>query len=178
MVSMPDYLIPGANGPSGPWESRNSRCRWPTWIFIKQVLPSSIAAAATDNHATVIASIIGGRQTVLRWQGIANGCSSFFPSSFSIYLQILRFLNANNVAVETILTAQLSSSFTAPKRWVMMRKHGWYIQNNACFSAGNRQPVCHDDGKYANITGFANLTGNFKMAKNIITVGPSTIKVL
>jgi hypothetical protein len=38
-------------------------------------------------------------------------------------------------------------------------------------SAGNVGESFATDGKYANIPGYANLTGNFKMAKNIITVG-------
>ena len=39
------------------------------------------------------------------------------------------------------------------------------------FSAGNSGNLSATDGQYKNLTGFANLTGSFKMAKNIITVG-------
>ena len=39
------------------------------------------------------------------------------------------------------------------------------------FSAGNEGASFANEGRYANIPGYANLTGNFKMAKNIITVG-------
>ena len=37
-------------------------------------------------------------------------------------------------------------------------------------SAGNQGVGTATEGKYANISGYANLTGNFKMAKNVITV--------
>lgn len=39
------------------------------------------------------------------------------------------------------------------------------------FSSGNSGTLSSTTGTYAGITGFANLTGSFKMAKNIITVG-------
>ena len=39
------------------------------------------------------------------------------------------------------------------------------------FSSGNSGSATSNSGVYSGITGFANLTGNFKMAKNILTVG-------
>lgn len=39
------------------------------------------------------------------------------------------------------------------------------------FSAGNIGATAPVSGYYANVAGFANLTGNFKMAKNVIVVG-------
>ncbi|MGS2739542.1 S8 family peptidase [Sinomicrobium sp. M5D2P17] len=39
------------------------------------------------------------------------------------------------------------------------------------FSSGNSGSETSSDGVYSGIPGFANITGNFKMAKNIITVG-------
>lgn len=39
------------------------------------------------------------------------------------------------------------------------------------FSSGNSGNEASTDGTYKDITGFANLTGSFKMAKNILTVG-------
>lgn len=39
------------------------------------------------------------------------------------------------------------------------------------FSAGNDGLMASNSGKYANVSGFSNLTGNFKMAKNVLCVG-------
>lgn len=39
------------------------------------------------------------------------------------------------------------------------------------FSAGNEGLQTSPTGIYSNVSGFANLTGNFKMAKNVLTVG-------
>src|SRR5690606_36356033 len=39
------------------------------------------------------------------------------------------------------------------------------------FSAGNSGTETPTNGPYAGIAGVANLTGNFKMAKNLLTVG-------
>lgn len=39
------------------------------------------------------------------------------------------------------------------------------------FSAGNEGLQTSPTGNYVNVPGFANLTGNFKMAKNVLTVG-------
>ena len=41
------------------------------------------------------------------------------------------------------------------------------------FSSGNSGADTTKSGSYANIPGFANITGNFKMAKNILVVGAS-----
>ncbi|HET6723690.1 MAG TPA: S8 family serine peptidase, partial [Chitinophagaceae bacterium] len=50
--------------------------------------------------------------------------------------------------------------------------HTWAMKNFVhVFSAGNMGTASATDGRYANMAGFANITGNFKMAKNIITVG-------
>ncbi len=49
-----------------------------------------------------------------------------------------------------------------------VQRHGSLLH---VFSAGNQGTDASTSGVYANLAGFANLTGNFKMAKNVLVVG-------
>ena len=171
-INAVDYLIPGANGKNRAVGVKEQQMQVADLDIYKRVLPSSIAASSTDNHATVIASIIGGAgNSFYDGRGIANGCS-FFPSSFSnLFADDITVLNANNVAVENHSYGTVIQQFYGAEA-VSYDAQTWLNKNMLhVFSAGNRGSQFATDGKYANITGFANLTGNFKMAKNIITVG-------
>ena len=138
----------------------------------KRVKPSSIAAPAITNHATVIASIIGGAgNSFYDGRGIANGCT-FFPSSFdNLFADDATILNANKVTVQNHSYGTIVQQFYGAEA-VSYDALTWLNKNYIpVFSAGNQGTASATDGRYANISGYANLTGNFKMAKNIITVG-------
>jgi hypothetical protein len=78
-----DYLIPGANGKNIVAGVKEQKMEPADLDLYKRVLPSSIEAATISNHATVIASIIGGAgNSFYDGRGVANGCM-FFPSSFA-----------------------------------------------------------------------------------------------
>ncbi len=81
-INAVDYSIPAANGKNIVAGVKEQRMEEADLDIYKRVLPSPIAAAAITNHATVIASIIGGAgNSFYDGRGIAYGCT-FFPSSF------------------------------------------------------------------------------------------------
>lgn len=166
-----DYTVPSANGKNIVAGVKEQKMEVTDLDIHKRVLSSSLAAGTTDNHATVISSIIGGAgNSFYDGRGIANGCK-FFPSSFAnLFADDVSVLNANKVSVQNHSYGTVIQQFYGAEA-VSYDVQTWQNKNLLhVFSAGNRGTQFATDGKYANIAGFANLTGNFKTAKNIITV--------
>ncbi|RYZ28655.1 MAG: T9SS type A sorting domain-containing protein [Chitinophagaceae bacterium] len=170
-INAVDYLLPGANGKNivaGVKEQTMDEADIDLW---KRVLPSSIAAPNKTYHSTVIASIIGGAgNSFYDGRGIAWGCQ-FFPSSFSnLFADDAVVLNVNKVTVQNHSYGTVIQQFYGAEA-VSYDALAWNDKKFVpVMSAGNSGESVATDGKYANLSGFANLTGNFKMAKNIITV--------
>lgn len=171
-LSAVDYLIPAANGKNIVVGVKEQKMQDADLDIYNRVLSSPIAANTIDNHATVIASIIGGSgNSFYDGRGIANGCS-FFSSSFAnLFADDAAILNTNKVSVQNNSYGTVIQQFYGAEA-LSYDLHAWENRNRVhVFSSGNRGATAASEGKYANIPGYANLTGNFKMAKNIITVG-------
>ena len=167
-----DYLIPNANGKNivaGVKEQKMDENDIDLW---KRVLHSSISASNTTYHATTIASIIGGAGNSFYYgRGIAWGCK-FFPSSFAnLFADDASTVAANRVTVQNHSYGTVIQQFYGAEA-VSYDALTWTNKTFVpVFSSGNQGDGFTTEGNYANIPGYANLTGNFKMAKNIITVG-------
>jgi Subtilase family len=171
-INVLDYTVAGANGKNITAGIKEQKMDATDLDLYKRVVPSSIAASNIESHATVIASIIGGAgNTFYDGRGIANGCT-FFSSSFAnLFADDAAVLNQSNVTVQNHSYGTIPQQFYGAEA-VSYDAHAWQNKNFLhIFSAGNRGFSFAADGKYANLTNYANLTGNFKMAKNIITVG-------
>ncbi|MES1217367.1 MAG: S8 family serine peptidase [Bacteroidota bacterium] len=167
-----DYAIPGANGKNIVAGVKEQKMEEADLDLYKRVLPSSLAAPGITNHATVISSIIGGAgNSFYDGRGIAYGCK-FFSSSFAnLFADDAAILNTNKVTVQNHSYGTIIQQFYGAEA-VSYDAHAWGNKTFVhVFSAGNMGSLFATDGKYANIPNYANLTGNFKMAKNIITVG-------
>jgi hypothetical protein len=171
-ISAVDYLLPGANGSNITVGVKEQKMEEADLDLYKRVKSSSLSSGNVTSHATVISSIIGGAgNSFYDGRGIANGCS-FFPSSFSnLFADDAAVLNTNSVTVQNHSYGTVSQSFYGAEA-VSYDAQTWANKNIVhIFSAGNQGTASPGNGTYSNIPGFANLTGNFKMAKNIITVG-------
>jgi Subtilase family len=167
-----DYSIPGANGKNIVAGVKEQKMQDADIDLYKRVLPSSIATANITNHSTVISSIIGGAgNSFYDGRGIANGCH-FFSSSFdNLFADDAIVLNTNKVTVQNHSYGTVIQQFYGAEA-VSYDAQTWNNKNMLhVFSAGNRGADAATDGRYSNLPGFANLTGNFKTAKNSITVG-------
>jgi Subtilase family len=167
-----DYNIPGANGKNIVAGVKEQKMEETDLDLHKRVLTSSLAAPAITSHATVISSIIGGAgNSFYDGRGIAYGCK-FYPSSFSnLFADDATILNTNKVTVQNHSYGTIIQQFYGAEA-VSYDILAWQNKNFVpVFSAGNQGTASAISGPYANIPGYANLTGNFKMAKNIITVG-------
>ncbi len=170
-INQLDYLIPAANGKNITVGVKEQKMEAADLDLYKRVLPSSLAASNVTNHATVISSIIGGAgNSFYNGRGIANGCT-FYSSSFSnLFADDAAVLNTNKVTAQNHSYGTIVQQFYGAEA-VSYDLQTWQNKNIVhVFSAGNSGKLAATEGKYAGLTNFANLTGNFKMAKNIIAV--------
>ncbi len=171
-INQLDYLIPAANGKNIVTGIKEQKMEPADLDLYKRVLPSSLASATVSNHATVISSIIGGAgNSFYNGRGIANSCT-FYSSSFSnLFTDDAAILNTNKVTVQNHSYGTIVQQFYGAEA-VSYDLQTWQNKNFVhVFSAGNSGKLAPTEGKYAGLTNYANLTGNFKMAKNIIAVG-------
>ena len=167
-----DYNLPGANGEGVTVGVKEQTMEAADLDLYKRVSPSTIAAAVKTNHATVISSIIGGAgNSFYDGRGIANACK-FFPSSFdNLFPDDAGVLQAANVNIQNHSYGTIVQSFYGAEA-LSYDAQTWANKNMLhIFSSGNKGREAAPEGRYANIPGYANLTGNFKMAKNVLTVG-------
>lgn len=170
-INQLDYLIPAANGKNITVGVKEQKMEELDLDVYKRVTSSSLAAATVSNHATVISSIIGGAgNSFYNGRGIANGCK-FYSSSFSnLFADDPTILNSNKVTVQNHSYGTVVQQFYGAEA-VSYDLHSWQNKNFVhVFSAGNSGKLAASEGKYAGLSNYANLTGNFKMAKNIIAV--------
>jgi len=136
--------------------------------YLTTSLSSSIYSSHASNMATMIAG--GGNSWYLgkgaAWASIIS--SSDFANLLPDPTPVLQQYNITvqnhsyGVGVENFYGAD-AAAYDAS---LISNPSLIYI-----FSAGNSGTSASPSGNYAGISGFANLTGSFKMAKNIITVG-------
>lgn len=135
-------------------------------------LYSSAAAASVQTHATTMATIVaGGGNTFYTGKGVAwntSVSSSDFANLLPDKLQELQRLKVSvqnhsyGVGIENYYGID-AAAYDAQAIQDPVLQH--------VFSAGNIGTQSSTSGNYTGIPGFANLSGSFKMAKNIITVG-------
>lgn len=135
-------------------------------------LPSPRAAASASIHASIMASLIGGGgNSDPAGAGVAPACSLYssdfsglLPDAAADYIQ--QQVTVQNHAYGVGIENWYGAIALAFDQSVVLRPELLQV-----FSAGNAGADTAASGIYANLPGFANLTGNFKMAKNVLTVG-------
>ena len=140
--------------------------------FKGRYLSTTLSSSVLSSHATTIASIIGGGgNSYYEGKGVGWG-STISSSNFAILLpEPDAVYQQYNISVQnhsygTTIENFYGADAASYDASVITRPSLIHI-----FSAGNSGTQASSTGLYAGITGFANLTGSFKMAKNIITVG-------
>ncbi len=142
--------------------------------LLNKHINSSIAAKAVSNHTTDMATIIAGAgNSSYNGRGIAPNAqitSSSFNNIFPDAITDFQLLNVNtqNHSYGTSIENFYGNLAQAYDQNVFDQRTLLHV-----FSAGNEgfQPAPEGSGTYTDINGYANLTGNFKMAKNVLTVG-------
>jgi len=140
--------------------------------FKDRYLSTDISSTIYSTHATDMATIIGGGgNSYYEGKGCAPA-STISSSSFAVLLPdtddaYQRYnISVQNHSYGTGIENFYGADAAAYDASVITRPYLMHI-----FSAGNSGEDASTSGPYANIPAFANITGSFKMAKNIITVG-------
>ena len=140
--------------------------------FKGRYISNPLASSIIDPHASIMATMAAGAgNTYYLGKGVADGAgitsssfSNLLPDANANYLQynITVQNHSYGVGIENFYGAD-AAAFDAAA-----------LNNDKLsfvFSAGNSGNTTTTIGRYAGISKVANLTGSFKMAKNIVTVG-------
>lgn len=133
---------------------------------------NALAPTSYSSHATIMATMVAGAgNSYYLGKGVANGATitssnfnNLLPDADSNYRQ-------NNISVQNHSYGVGIENFYGADAAAY---DAYTIKNDSLlfvFSAGNSGNLSSTSGKYAGILNYANSTGSFKMAKNIITVG-------
>jgi hypothetical protein len=139
--------------------------------LVNRILPSPIAADEVSLHATQIATIAAGAgNSIPKSRGSAFE-SKILSSSFDNLLpDDASILKANNVSVQNHSYGTAVENFYG----VEASAYDADIRSDSTlvhvFSSGNSGSLA-GQGVYDGIVGYANLTGNMKMAKNVVVTG-------
>lgn len=140
--------------------------------LLNKVQASDIESSIVDDHATDMSTIISGKgNSGAKGLGILPE-SLIFPMDFNNL-----FPDSSIVLDEAGVTLINNSYGTTIENYygLLAEAYDQFMYNNRTklhiFSSGNSGSNTADNGVYKDISGYANLTGNFKMSKNVITVG-------
>jgi len=140
--------------------------------FRGRYLSTTLSSSVFSTHASDMATIIaGGGNTYYEGKGVAwgatissSGFDILLPEADAAYGQY--GISVQNHSYGTGIENYYGSDAAAYDASVITRPDLLHV-----FSAGNSGMETDTIGTYSGVTGYANITGSFKMAKNIITVG-------
>ncbi len=140
--------------------------------FRGRYISTPLQSLSTTTHATLMTNMIaGGGNSFYTGKGVAWG-SAITSSDFSSLLP-----DPDTYYQQYNISVQNHSYGTGVENYYGADAMAYDIStiNNPelihVFSAGNMGTTAPSIGMYQDIEGYANLTGSFKMAKNILTVG-------
>jgi hypothetical protein len=144
--------------------------------FKGRYLNAPSASTNLQTHATTMATIAaGGGNTFYTGKGVAWG-ATISNSNFSNLLpDNLNELKQLNVAVQNHSYGVGIENFYGADAAAYDAQTNQDTSLLHVFSAGNFGNQTSNSGTYNGVPGFANLSGSFKMAKNILTVGATDL---
>lgn len=125
-----------------------------------------------DNHALEMVTIISGNgNSSLTGLGVAPKSFHTSTSNEDVIPNPIEYFTANGINTQNHSYGIGVESFygvgaSLYDQQVYQAPHILHV-----FSAGNAGLESAAHGRYQNLTGYANITGNFKLAKNVLTVG-------
>lgn len=135
-------------------------------------LPSINAAPEMETHATNMATIAaGGGNTYYTGKGAAWGAGIRSADFAELMPDATSLLKSQGVTVQNHSYGVGIENFYGLDAAAYDQQLNEDTSLLHVFSAGNRGTETSADGPYAGITGWANLTGSFKMSKNSLVVG-------
>ena len=134
--------------------------------------PSDLKSNLVTTHATTMATLIGGAgNSFHNGKGVATNVQLSASSFSNLMPDEDAYFSTNQIATQNHsygLPVENYYGLEAMAYDQQVQRHPHLLH---VFSAGNNGEGTSEEGRYKDISGYANLTGNMKMAKNILTVG-------
>ena len=135
-------------------------------------IPSSVASSRGSTHATAMTTLIAGAgNSFYTGRGVAPK-ALYSSSDFSIVLP-----DTATYYLQSDIMVQNHSYGVGIQNYYGINARAFDLSQNMnsslqhIFSAGNSGTSTSSFGTYAGIPGYANITGNMKMAKNVLVAG-------
>jgi len=134
--------------------------------------PSPRSAADVSDHANIMASIVAGAgNSDPAGRGSAPAARLSSANSLGLLPDDPADYFAQNTSVQNHSYGTVIQPWYGPSALAYDHSTTLHPSLLHVFSAGNDGAETSPTGTYASLAGFANLTGNFKMAKNVLIVG-------
>ncbi len=171
-VNLLHEKYPGLNGAGLVVSVKENKFDTADSDFKGRVVSTGLSSSTVSGHASIMATMIGGGgNTYHLGKGVAwnsqlssANFAQLFPSADVIYNQF--HISVENHSYGTGIENFYGADAAAYDASVINSPYLLHV-----FSSGNSGTSSSSSGSYAGIANFANLTGSFKMAKNILTVG-------
>ncbi|TAH00624.1 MAG: T9SS C-terminal target domain-containing protein [Sphingobacteriales bacterium] len=132
----------------------------------------SLASAIQDNHATIMSTlIVGAGNSSYRGKGVAHA-ALYSSSDFEFVLpDSIGYYRAGMIHVQNHSYGTGIQNFYGVNARAFDQSALDDTTLLHIISAGNSGTAANGSGAYAGLPGFANITGNFKQAKNVLLAG-------
>ncbi|MGB5818792.1 MAG: S8 family serine peptidase [Saonia sp.] len=140
--------------------------------LINKLVNSPLISATVDDHATDMATIISGLgNSSIKGRGVAFGASIQLSDFSNLAPDENTFLSNNNIFIQNHSYGTEIENFYGS----LAAAYDEHVYQNPkelhVFSSGNAGATTPENGVYQGIPNYANLTGNFKMSKNTLSIG-------
>jgi hypothetical protein len=171
-VNKMHHFFPEINGSTETVSIQENRFDQFDIDLIGRTVESGLESEILDNHADEMATIIAGAgNSFVTGEGVVKEAtitsSNFFPAlpNSDIDYQKLN-INTQNHSYGTVLESFYGGQAESFDVSAINNPSLLHV-----FSIGNQGLVVDNQGAYAGVEGYANITGNFKMSKNTLSVG-------
>lgn len=135
-------------------------------------LPSPLRDIAVTNHANNVATMAAGAgNSFFSGKGAAWGTRVATSSFFNIFPDEARYFADDGISVQNHSYGVEIENYYGGEAVAYDEQVARLGTFQHVFSAGNQGEMVSAAGPYQGIAGYANLTGNMKMAKNLLVVG-------
>lgn len=171
LISTTHNKYPQWNGSGVTFSLKENRPDTADIDFAGRYIPTTLTSKTVSSHASNMATMVaGGGNSWYLGRGAA-WASDITSSDFANLLpDAVNILQQHNISVQNHSYGVGVESFYGADASL----YDASLLNNTLvhvFSSGNSGTLSAATGSYASLPGYANITGSFKMAKNIITVG-------
>lgn len=166
------HLHPGIDGSEVSISIKENMFDFDDIDLVGRGFHSAVESGVRDNHATDMATIVAGAgNSFITGRGVARRAALTSSTFEDLFADTDAEYQSSNVHLQNHSYGTIVENFygTLAESYDLSANRNPSLVH--VFSAGNQGATAPPTGVYAGLTGFANLTGNSKAAKNIIVVG-------